>query len=87
MYGGTFNGHPLAVAAALATIERLAANDGAAYRHLYRLGDRMRDGLIEITSRLGINAQPTSLGSVFVCYFTDKPVKSYDDAISSNGSL
>ncbi|MBI2755628.1 MAG: aspartate aminotransferase family protein [Chloroflexi bacterium] len=81
-FGGTFNGHPMALAAAMATIERL--EDGSIYRRLYRLGDRMRAGLEEITTRLGIEAQPTNFGSVFVCYFAPGPVRSFDDALKND---
>jgi glutamate-1-semialdehyde 2,1-aminomutase len=81
-FGGTFNGHPVGLAAALTTIERL--EDGSIHRRLFRLGERMRAGLVEITTRLGVEAQPTSFGSVFVCYFAPRPVRSFDDALSND---
>jgi glutamate-1-semialdehyde 2,1-aminomutase len=87
MFGGTYNGHPFAVAAALATIELLEADDGAIHRHLFRLGAAIRTGLTEIVERLGLPARPTSFGSVFVTYFTDRPVRSFDDALTSDAEL
>jgi glutamate-1-semialdehyde 2,1-aminomutase len=81
-FGGTFNGHPAGLAAALTTIERL--EDGSIHRRLFRLGERMRAGLKEITTRIGLEAQPTSFGSVFVCYFAPRPVRSYTDALLNN---
>ncbi len=87
MYGGTFNGHPLSIAASLATIEILEADDRAIHRHLFRLGDAVRTGLESIVERLGISARPANLGSVFVCYFTDREVRSYDDALTSDEAL
>jgi glutamate-1-semialdehyde 2,1-aminomutase len=84
MFGGTFNGNPLVVSAALATIEALEADDGAVYRHLYALGDRMREGLQAIADRLGYTARATSFGSVFVLYFTDRDVRSYDDCLTND---
>lgn len=82
MFGGTFNGHPMAMAAAMATIERL--EDSSIHRKLYRLGERMRAGLVDINQRLGLEAQPTSFGSVFVNYFTPMPVRSFDDALKND---
>jgi glutamate-1-semialdehyde 2,1-aminomutase len=87
MYGGTFNGHPLAMSAALATIEALEAGDRAIHRRIFALGERMRLGLEAIVDRLGISARPTSFGSVFVLYFTDLQVRNFDDALTSNEDL
>ena len=87
MFGGTFNGHPMAMAAALATIEILEAEDGAIYRYIYRLGEMVRSGLQEIVDRVGLTARPTSFGSVFVTYFTDREVRSFDDALTSDPEL
>jgi glutamate-1-semialdehyde 2,1-aminomutase len=87
MFGGTYNGHPLAAAAALATIEILEEDDRAIHRRLFALGDRMRTGLESIVDRLGITAIPTSYGSVFVVYFTYRPVRSFDDALTSDKDL
>ena len=87
MFGGTYNGHPLSMAAALATIEILEADDGAIHRHLYRLGDMARTGLQAICDRVGLTARATSFGSVFVVYFTDRDVRSFDDALTSDAEL
>ena len=38
MFGGTYNGHPMSMAAALATIEIHEADDRAIHRRLFRLG-------------------------------------------------
>jgi glutamate-1-semialdehyde 2,1-aminomutase len=87
MFGGTYNGHPLSLAAALATIEALEADDRAIHRRLFRLGETVRTGLTEIVGALGIPARPTSFGSVFVTYFTDREVRSFDDALTSDAEL
>ena len=87
MYGGTYNGHPMGVAAALATIAILEADDRAIHRRLFRLGSLIETSLREIVDRLGLAATPTSFGSVFVCYFTDRPVLSFDDALTSDAGL
>lgn len=87
MFGGTFNGHPYALGAALATIEALEADDAAIHKRLYELGARMRNGLASITQAAGFQTQVANVGSVFVCYFTDRPVMSFDDALRNDASL
>lgn len=84
MYGGTYNGHPHSVAAAIATIEALEADDGAVHKRLFALGAAMRDGLAAIGERLGLAVTPTHFGSVFVCYFTDRPVRTFADALTND---
>jgi glutamate-1-semialdehyde 2,1-aminomutase len=45
---GTYNGHPLSVAAAIATIERLLENNGEIYQRLDRMGEQIQSGIEEI---------------------------------------
>jgi glutamate-1-semialdehyde 2,1-aminomutase len=84
-FAGTYNGHAGAVAAALATLELLES--GAVYPHLFRLGERLRAGLSEITRRLGVAATIAGFGSVFVEYFLDGPIRSYDDLLRNDADL
>jgi glutamate-1-semialdehyde 2,1-aminomutase len=49
--GGTYNGHPMAMAAVIATIEELERDNGAVYRHISSLGNQLKEGLDEISSR------------------------------------
>jgi glutamate-1-semialdehyde 2,1-aminomutase len=46
--GGTYNGHPLAMAAVIATIEELEKDDGAAYVHIEKFGTMLKEGLDSI---------------------------------------
>jgi glutamate-1-semialdehyde 2,1-aminomutase len=46
--GGTYNGHPLAMAAVVAAIEEYERNDGEVFRHIDRLGNMLREGMEEI---------------------------------------
>jgi glutamate-1-semialdehyde 2,1-aminomutase len=86
-FAGTYNGYAGAVAAALTTIELLES--GAVYPHLFRLGDRLRDGLTEITQRLDVAATIAGFGSVFVEYFLQlgRPVRNYDDLLRNDADL
>jgi len=87
MFGGTYNGHAVGTSAALATLAILEADDRAVHRHVFALGEQMRLGLAQITDRLGITATPTSFGSVWVCYFTDRVVRNFDDALTNDAAL
>jgi glutamate-1-semialdehyde 2,1-aminomutase len=81
-FAGTFNAHPVSVAASLATVEILERP--GSYEHLFRLGDRMRDGMAELIERYGIGATATGFGSVFLTYFLTGPIDSYDDLLRND---
>ncbi|MBI4621893.1 MAG: aminotransferase class III-fold pyridoxal phosphate-dependent enzyme [Verrucomicrobia bacterium] len=76
---GTYNGHPVPVAAAIATIERLLMNDGAVYRHVDILGAHLEHGLHAIVSRLGLKAVIARQGSAYCLYFMDHPPVDWHD--------
>ena len=48
---GTYNGHPLAMAAVIATIEELERDNGAVYARMYRLGNQLAEGLRALFAR------------------------------------
>jgi len=73
-HGGTHTGNPVSMAAGLATLKLL--EEGEVYRHIGKLGDRLRSGLQEIFEAKNIPVQITGLGSIFGCHFTaERPVK------------
>jgi glutamate-1-semialdehyde 2,1-aminomutase len=84
-FAGTFNGHPPTAAAALATIEKLQREP--VHEHVFALGERIRRGLEELYGRLGIPAVVSGFGSVFLTYFLDGPVRSYDDLLANDVEL
>lgn len=81
-FAGTYNGHPLGCAAALATIEILETQP--VHERIFRLGERMRSGLREIVERLGIPATVAGFGSIFVLYFLEGPIESYADLLRND---
>jgi glutamate-1-semialdehyde-2,1-aminomutase len=83
LLAGTFNGNPLGCAAALATIDYLAAHPDF-YERTHALGQRMRDGLGDIVAELGIEATPAGFGGVFALYFTKPPLLGYRDLMRNN---
>jgi glutamate-1-semialdehyde 2,1-aminomutase len=84
-FAGTFNGHPATTAAALATVDKLQREP--VHEHVFRLGERARSGLTELYARLGVPAVVSGFGSVFVTYFLEGPVVSYDDLLHNDIEL
>jgi glutamate-1-semialdehyde 2,1-aminomutase len=78
---GTYNGHPVAVAAAIATIEYLARNEKTLYPHMNTLGQRMETGMLEIFAKHGISACVSRVGSAFSFYFMPLPPEDLHDII------
>ena len=51
--GGTYSGHPLAMAAVIAAIEEYEKDDGAVYRHIEKMGNALKTGLEQIAAEHG----------------------------------
>jgi glutamate-1-semialdehyde 2,1-aminomutase len=84
-FAGTFNGHPGTSAAALATVEKLEREP--VHEHVFRLGERARTGLQAMYDRIGVPAVVAGFGSVFVTYFLEGPIVSYDDLLRNDVDL
>jgi glutamate-1-semialdehyde 2,1-aminomutase len=79
LLAGTYNGHPVPTAAAIATIERLLENGGEVYRHLEALGHRLEAGVRRMLANIGLNATLARQGSAFCLYMMDhEPVDWHD---------
>ena len=84
-FAGTYNGHPIGVAAALATIEKM--EDGKVHEHIFRLGAYFARELQAILERTGIRGHVAHFGSVVVPYFLEGAVETYTDLLSNNAAL
>ncbi len=84
-FAGTYNGHPVGVAAAIATIKKL--EDGRVHEHIFRLGEYFARQLQGILDREGIKGRVAHFGSVVVPYFLDAPVETYTDLLSNDSEL
>lgn len=82
MFAGTYNGHPVGVAAALATITELES--GAVHEQCFALARQAADGIQKIADNLGICMKVVVFGSVFVPYFMDGPIESYIDLLRND---
>jgi glutamate-1-semialdehyde 2,1-aminomutase len=76
---GTLSGNPLAVSAALATLERL---DAALYARLESIGAHLEAGLNQAIAKRGATACVQRVGSMVTLFFTRGPVRSWADAKS-----
>nr|WP_307875052.1 aspartate aminotransferase family protein [Frankia nepalensis] len=72
---GTYNGNPLAMAAARASLFEVLTPE--AYTHLDRLNDRLTAGCDEILARYGIPGYTVGISSKGCVHFTDAPIRDY----------
>jgi glutamate-1-semialdehyde 2,1-aminomutase len=74
---GTLSGNPLAVAAALATLELL---DAKAYKRLESLTAALADGLRAAAAGAGVPVHVQSVPGILTPFFSAEPVTNYDAA-------
>lgn len=81
-FGGTFNGNPISLAAASATLDELARDGGAALRSASSLGRTLMAGLSERAARRGIPLTITGFGTAFSLHFTEhREFRNYRDVL------
>lgn len=82
---GTFNAHPVVMAAGAATIEVLET--GEPYRVAAEAAKAVEEALDEAARRLGIDYTINRVESMLQIFFTKGPVRSPEDAAASNKKL
>jgi glutamate-1-semialdehyde 2,1-aminomutase len=75
---GTLSGNPLSTAAGLATLKQL--QNPSVYAQLERTGERLQAGFTAAAKAHGVPVTVQRVGSMWTVFFTDHPVKSWDDA-------
>ena len=75
--GGTLSGNPLATAAGLAALRQL---EPARFEALEGTATRLADGLRQAIEGAGVPVQVPRVGPLLSLFFTDTPVRHYDDA-------
>ena len=78
---GTLSGNPVAVSAGLATLALLTPE---LYQKLEALGASLAEGLREVARASGVPACVQRVGSMITLFFTEGPVRSWDDAARSD---
>jgi glutamate-1-semialdehyde 2,1-aminomutase len=81
LVAGTYNGHPVGVAAAIRTVEYLLANRSQIYPHVEELGRCLEDGLRKIFAAHGITASVARQGSALSYYLMSKVPNDYHDIL------
>ncbi len=77
---GTLSGNPVAMAAGIATLRELLADEGAAYRRLEELGARLAAGLEEVFARHGRPWRVARAGSILWLSLQEgEPPRRYED--------
>ena len=84
LIAGTYNAHPVAVAATKAALTKLKTRQGEVYGHLEALGARMEAGLTELFGRHNYPATVVRQGSAFVVYFMDHVPENWSDIARNN---
>ncbi|WP_274629138.1 aspartate aminotransferase family protein [Arvimicrobium flavum] len=78
---GTYNGHPVNVAAAKACLTRLKTRESEVYGELERLGARLEKGLNEVFAARNYPTTIVRQGSAFAVYFMDHAPVSWRDVV------
>src|SRR5438094_3550626 len=81
---GTYSGNHVSVSAALATLQSLRKRGGRVYSRLEKMGDKMQRVVSDHLEAARVNAQVSSLGSMFQLFFTERSVTDYHSAKSAD---
>jgi glutamate-1-semialdehyde 2,1-aminomutase len=87
---GTLSGNPIATAAANATLAILAgeadsSNDaGDPYDTLESSAAALEVGLARVANEAGVAVTINRVGSILSCFFTDRPVRNFDDVAATD---
>ena len=83
-FSGTFNAHPLSMAAGIATLRELRPQ---VYEHLNSLGRRIRMEVKALLDEKGVVAQVIGIGSLFNILWTNEEVWDYRSVATSDMGL
>ncbi len=87
-FGGSFNGNPLVLAGALATLEELSRDGGAPLDHANRLGEGLMEGIRDLARRKGLPLLISGFGAAFALHFTARQaLREYRDTLGDDQSL
>lgn len=92
-HGGTYNSLPPAIAAGVATLDLLAADNAAAYQRIWSTGIALMKGIRERAAKLGVPAIVQGHPSIFFVAFpfldqtSVQDVTDYRSSLSTNNDL
>jgi glutamate-1-semialdehyde 2,1-aminomutase len=79
---GTLSGNPIATAAANAALDLLSEN--GCYEKLETTTATLETGLTDAANAASVSVTINRVGSIMSCFFTDRPVRNFDDVQSTN---
>ena len=80
---GTLSGNPIAVTSGLATLSILQ-RDPTVFKQVEDTTIALCEGFERLAAQYNVPVVVQRVGSMFTIFFTDKPVKNFDDAASCN---
>jgi glutamate-1-semialdehyde 2,1-aminomutase len=87
-FGGTFNGNPMSLAAALATITELAQAGGEPLQGANRTGAEIMRGIQAAAYKHGVPLLVTGFGTSFALHFTERSeLRDYRDLLEDDQLL
>ncbi|HXN22808.1 MAG TPA: aspartate aminotransferase family protein [Candidatus Dormibacteraeota bacterium] len=87
IHAGTFNGNPLSLAAACATLDTLDEDQGAVLKQIGRTGKSLMMGIEGLAQAAGIPVLINGVGAGFnVAFTTRREMLNYRDTLDSNNS-
>lgn len=87
-FGGTFNGNPVSLAGANATLEQLSRGEGLALRRARETGERLMNGIRSAAREAGLPLQVIGHGTCFWLHFTERTdLRCYRDTLHSRRDL
>ncbi|MBS1823007.1 MAG: glutamate-1-semialdehyde 2,1-aminomutase [Acidobacteria bacterium] len=81
---GTLSGNPLAMAAGIATLEHLIANEQTIYPQLEKTTAQIASGVAAIAREAGVTLTTNQVGSMFTWFFTGSEVTDFASAATSD---
>ncbi|MFD1778709.1 aspartate aminotransferase family protein [Fredinandcohnia salidurans] len=84
-HSGTYNGHPIVLAAGLATIKVLEKDN--VYPGLIQKTENLRSSLEKLYQSYGMEMQTVGMGSIFNIVHTNQSIKNYRDLLKADMKL
>jgi glutamate-1-semialdehyde 2,1-aminomutase len=86
LHYGTQNASRVGLYAARASLQELLRDDGAAFRHIWRIGEELCHGLRDLFEETGTKAIVQNVGPMLHILFTDRPPSAGPSTSSGQGS-
>ena len=87
-FGGSFNGNPVSLASANATLTELSRDNGAVLTRANQLGRSLMESIRELGSKHGVRLLVSGFGASFAVHFTQKTeLLDYRDTLADDSQM